>query len=124
VHEVDGWTSSVPALASWPYELRIAPEAHVPDLPSVESRDAFAALLVDSTRRLDALFDAPMPYMFWIHQRPTDGGDWPSAHVHAHIAPLFRAPGTPRFVAAAEVGGGVLFNPVEPAAAAAALRDA
>ena len=30
-----------------------------------------------------------MPYMLWIHQRPTEG-DWPGAHLHVHIAPLLR----------------------------------
>lgn len=125
VHDAGGWTSSVPVAASWPYELRLAPRTHVPDLPALDDagRDAFAAVLVDATRRLDALFDAPMPYMLWLHQRPTDGGTWPAAHVHAHVAPLLRAPGTPRFVAAGELGSGVLFNPVEPAVAANALRD-
>jgi UDPglucose--hexose-1-phosphate uridylyltransferase len=64
-----------------------------------------------------------MPYMLWIHQRPTDGGDWPEARVLLTIAPQLRAPGTPRFVAAAELGGGILFNPVDPADAARSLRD-
>jgi UDPglucose--hexose-1-phosphate uridylyltransferase len=120
------WTSSVPVAASWPYEVRLAPSAHRPDLPSLTDaeRDDLAGVLVDTTRRLDALFDAPMPYMLWIHQRPTVGGDWPSAHVHVHLAPLLRAPGTPRFVAAGELGSGVYFNPVDPADAARALRDA
>ena len=54
--------------------------------------------------RLDRLFDAPMPYMMWIHQRPTDGGDWPAARVHLHITPLLRSAQTQRFVAAAELG--------------------
>jgi UDPglucose--hexose-1-phosphate uridylyltransferase len=126
VHRAGDWTSSVPAAAAWPYELRLAPSAHLADLPSLDdgNRDALAALLVDATRRLDALFDAPMPYMLWFHQRPTDGGSWPAAHVHAHVAPLLRARGTPRFVAAGELGSGVLFNPIDPGTAAAALRDA
>lgn len=126
VHEVDGWTASVPAAASWPYELRLAPRDHQSDLPTLDAaaRDALAAVLVDATRRLDALFGEAMPSMLWIHQRPTDGGDWPHAHVHVHIAPLLRSPNTPRFVAAGELGSGVFFNPVEPAAAASALRDA
>jgi UDPglucose--hexose-1-phosphate uridylyltransferase len=124
VTEVGGWRVWVPEAASWPYELRLAPSAHVPDLPSLEDRYGLAAALVDATRRLDALFDAPMPYMLWFHQRPTDGGAWPHAHVHAHLAPLLRSPGTPRFVAAGELGSGVFFNPVVPADAAAALRDA
>ena len=38
------------------------------------------------------------------------------------IAALLRAPGTQRYVAAAELGGGIYFNPVDPADAAAALR--
>ena len=86
-------------------------------------RDGLAALLVDVLARLDQLFDAPMPYMLWIHQRPTDGDDWPGARVHVHVAPLLRAPGTPRFVAAGELGAGTYFNPVVPADAAARLRD-
>ncbi len=41
----------------------------------------------------------PMPYMMWIHQRPTDGGSCARTRVHLHIAPLLRSPGIPRFVA-------------------------
>jgi UDPglucose--hexose-1-phosphate uridylyltransferase len=121
-----GWRASVPHAADWPYALLVAPEAHVPDLPSLDDgrRDGLAEVLVDAFARLDRLFDAPMPYMAWFHQRPTDGGDWPTAHVHLHVAPLLRSPGTPRYVAAAEVGGGIFFNPVDPATAAAALREA
>jgi UDPglucose--hexose-1-phosphate uridylyltransferase len=65
-----------------------------------------------------------MPFMLWFHQRPFDGGTWPAAWLHLHLAPLLRAPGTPRFVAAGELGSGVWFNPVEPADAAARLREA
>ena len=36
-----------------------------------------AAVLVDALGRLDRLFAAPMPYMLWFHQRPTDGGRGP-----------------------------------------------
>lgn len=125
VHDVGLWTASVPAAASWPYELRLAPRDHAADLTALDPghRDALAEVLVDATRRLDALFDAPMPYMLWVHQRPTDGGEWPHAHVHVHLAPLLRSPDTPRFVAAGELGSGVFFNPVGPAEAANALRD-
>jgi UDPglucose--hexose-1-phosphate uridylyltransferase len=117
------WWAAVPAAAAWPYELRLAPDDHLPDLPGSETtfRD-LAALLVDVLARLDQVFDAPMPYMLWIHQRPTDGATWPAAHVHVHIAPLLRAAGVPRFVAAGELGSGVAFNPVVPEDAAARLR--
>ena len=124
VNRAGGWRAWVPDAATWPYALVVAPEAHEPDLPAMDdrSRDGLAAVLVDALGRLDALFDAPMPYMLWFHQRPTDGQAWSSAHVHVHVAPLYRSPGTQRYVAAGELGSGMFFNPVDPADAAAALR--
>jgi UDPglucose--hexose-1-phosphate uridylyltransferase len=118
------WRAWVPWAASWPFELVVAPESAQPDLPSLDdaSRDELAAVLVDALGRLDRLFDEPMPYMLWFHQRPTDLASWPGAWLHAHIAPIHRAPHTPRFVAAGELGSEVYFNPVDPAAAAARLR--
>ncbi len=120
------WRAWVPQAATWPYALVLAPERQQPDLPSLDdrSREELAGLLVDVLGRLDRLFDGPMPYMLWFHQRPSDAADWPSAWVHAHIAPLYRGPGTPRFVAAGELGSHVYFNPVNPTVAAATLRDA
>jgi UDPglucose--hexose-1-phosphate uridylyltransferase len=114
----------VPWAASWPYELVVAPSDPVPDLPSLDDagRDGLAATLVDVLARYDALFGDPMPYMLWIHQRPFDGGDWPRAWLHVHLAPPYRAPKTARFVAAAEVGARIYFNPVDPDLAAAELR--
>jgi galactose-1-phosphate uridylyltransferase len=41
-----------------------------------------------------------------------------------HLAPLYRSPGTQRFVAAGELGSEVFFNPVDPELAAASLRGA
>jgi UDPglucose--hexose-1-phosphate uridylyltransferase len=125
VAEAAGWRAWVPWAAGWPFELVLAPTGHRPDLPGLGDgeRNGLAALLVDVLARLDRLFAAPMPYMLWIHQRPTDGGEWPRAHLHLHLAPLYRAPDTQRFVAAGELGGGVQFNPVDPADAASRLRD-
>ena len=121
-----GWRAWVPWAAGWPYELLLAPERPVPDLPSLDdaARNGLAATLVDVLARYDARFDAPMPYMLWIHQRPFDGGDWPHAWVHVHLSPIYRSAGTQRFFAAAEVGGNVYFNPIDPAQAAAELRAA
>jgi UDPglucose--hexose-1-phosphate uridylyltransferase len=117
------WTAWVPEAAVHPYDLRLAPTTPIGSLTDESLvRDDLAALLVDSLARLDQLFDAPMPYMLWIHQRPTDGGSWPQARLHVHITPLLRGPGMQRFVAAAEIGAGVFFNTVAPEAAAAQLR--
>lgn len=117
------WVTWVPYAPTWPYELRLAPRTEAPDLVDPRcDRDGLAAALIDGLARLDQLFDAPMPYMLWVHQRPTDGGDWPGARVHVHICPLYRSPGVQRYVAAAEQGGGVYFDPVVPEDAAAQLR--
>jgi UDPglucose--hexose-1-phosphate uridylyltransferase len=120
-----GWRAWVPWAATWPYELVLAPDRAVPDLPSLSGpgRDGLATLLVDVVGRLDRLFDEPMPFMLWFHQRPFDDGDWPAAWLHAHVAPILRSPGTPRFVAAGELGSGVWFNPIDPADAAERLRE-
>jgi len=122
----DGWRAWVPWAATWPYELVVAPLEPWPDLPSLDppARRGLAGVLVDALGRLDALFDAPMPYMLWFHQRPFDGADHPDVRLHAHVAPLWRGAEVTRFVAAAELGGGEYFNPVDPLDAADALRSA
>ncbi len=121
-----GWHAWVPAASAYPYSLLLAPDVHRPDLPALDGpqRDGLAALLVDVLARLDRLFDSPLPYMMWVHQRPTDGGAWPEAHVHFHLISPLRAPGVQRYVAAAELGSGAYTNPVVPEDAAAALRGA
>jgi UDPglucose--hexose-1-phosphate uridylyltransferase len=124
VSEAGGWRAWVPHASVYPYGLVVAPVAHEPDLPSlsVESTRGLATVLVDALHRLDALWDRPMPYMLWFHQRPFDGGSWPGAHVHAEVAVPQRAPGVQRFIAAGELGSGLYVNPVVPESAAAELR--
>ncbi|CAN5494739.1 galactose-1-phosphate uridylyltransferase [soil metagenome] len=126
VVERDGWRVWVPSASPYPYGLRIAPLAPRPDLPALDDaeRNGLAAVLVDALARLDRLFDAPMPYMLWIHQRPTDGGAWPAARLHVEIAPPLRGPGAMRYVAAGELGSGTFVNPVLPEHAAEQLRGA
>jgi UDPglucose--hexose-1-phosphate uridylyltransferase len=122
----DGWLARVPWAPSWPYEMVISPHEHVPDLPAAGRvlRGGLAVILVESLARLAAVLGEAEPYMLWIHQRPADGKDWPAAHLHLHLAPVLRAPGTIRHLAAAEFGAGVFFDPVDPRDAAARLRDA
>src|ERR671918_554908 len=120
------WRAWVPAASAYPYGMLLAPDVHRPDLPALDGpqRDGLADLLIDALARLDRLFDTPLPYMLWIHQRPTDGGLWPEAHLHLHIVSPMRSPGVQRYVAGGELGSGLLVNPVVPEDAAAALRGA
>jgi len=118
------WVAWVPSAAVWPYELLLATSAdHASLTDSGVDRDGLADTLIDVLARLDLLAEAAMPYMLWIHQRPTGGAPLPDQPVHVHIAPQLRAPGVPRFMAAAELGSGVLFNPVDPSTAAELLRS-
>lgn len=120
------WSAWVEPAPQWPYQLLLAPESEVPDLPSLddEGRDDLGRLLVDVFGRLDAHFGERTPTMSWVHQRPFDGVERPAMRTHVHVAPIRRAPGTTRFVAAGELGSGVWFDPVAPEQAAADLRGA
>ncbi|MDX6437533.1 MAG: UDPglucose--hexose-phosphate uridylyltransferase [Gaiellaceae bacterium] len=117
VHEGSGWLAYVPFASPWPYGLLVVPEKHVPGLPELDdvARDGLAAALADVLGRYDRLFSRPFPYMLWVHH-----GD----HLHVHLAPPLRSGETMRYVAAGEVGSGLMTNPVEPEAAAEALRGA
>lgn len=117
ISELGDWRAWVPFASAHPYGLLLAPVGHLRDLPSLtdESRDALAAILVDSLGRLDRMFDLPFPYMLWIHQ---------GVHLHVHVAPPRRSAETLRYVAAGELGSGTLMNPVPPEVAADALRGA
>ena len=120
-----GWQAAVPWAPSWPYELLISPYRHVADLPTAgpRLRQGLGAILVDTLTRVERLLGPNAPYMLWVHQRPADGGDWPAAHLHLHLAPARRAPSVTRHLAAAEFGAGVFFDPVDPRQAAAQLRS-
>ncbi|HEX2574835.1 MAG TPA: DUF4931 domain-containing protein [Aquihabitans sp.] len=126
VLERDGWRAWVPSASVYPYGMRVASLEPRPDLPSLDGgeRDGFGSVLAEALGRLEAVFDPPMPYLFWIHQRPTDGGTWPGAHLHVEIAGPQRAPGVLRYVAAGELGSGAYLNPVAPEEAAERLRAA
>ena len=117
VHEGESWRGWVPFASGWPDGLLLAPRAHVHGLPELDAagRDGLATALVDVLARYDRLFDRPFPYMLWLHH---------GVHLHVHVAPPLRARETMRFVAAGEVGSGLLTNPVAPERAAQELRDA
>ncbi len=120
----EGWQAWAVWAPAYPFEMLVAPVDHVADLADARPiRRGLAAVLKNALSALDGLFSEPMPYMLWCHQRPTDGRAWPMAHLHFHIAPIRRDKGVARYVAAGELGSGVMFNPVDPDDAASRLRD-
>ena len=121
------WRAWVPWAATWPYELVVAPEQPVPDLPALDDR-ARDELSRGAGRRArparPALRRSRCRTCCGSTSAPPTAAAWPTAWLHAHVVPINRSAGTPRFVAAAELGGQVYFNPVDPDDAAKALRDA
>ncbi len=119
VVEHPGWLAWVPYASGWPFGMLLAPRQHLGLLSELtsEERTGLAAALVDALGCYDRLFDAPFPYMLWVHQSP-------GMHLHVHVAPPRRGADALRHVAAGEVGSGTLFNPVTPEVAAEQLRAA
>lgn len=118
------WAAWVPTAPAWPYELLLATGGgHGSLTDDGVDREGLARILIDVLARLDQVADGAMPYMMWIHQRPSGDEVFAPQPLHVHISPYLRAPGTPRYVASAELGGGIYFDPVEPAAAARTLRE-
>lgn len=124
VTESSTWSATVPWAPVFPTSVVVAPRRRVGDLGSLDraERRGLAAMLVDVFDRLDRLFGEPIPYMTWINQRPTDGS-FADAWLNVEIVSPWRQPGVPRYIAAAEVGAGEYFNPVDPDDLARRLRE-
>jgi UDPglucose--hexose-1-phosphate uridylyltransferase len=119
------WVCHVPFAARWPFEVRIVPRAHVPDLPTLsdEQRDDLALIYLDVLRRFDRLFDTPSPYIAGWQQAPVrqDRDVW---HLAAEIFTIRRAAGKLKYLAGSESGAAMWINDVAPEVAAQRLRDA
>ncbi|MFD4909632.1 HIT family protein [Kitasatospora purpeofusca] len=123
VEEGSSWSVSVPTAPRSAFSLRIAARRHtaaLSDLTAAERRE-LADLVQRSVRRLDAVFDGPMPYHLWIEQGPPGGA---VGHVTVFMAGLGVAKGTTRILGAAEVATGLHFVPEAPADVARRLRTA
>lgn len=120
-----GWTAWVPHAPTFPVAIEIAPRRPLSSLPAMGAadREGFARILIDVLARLDRLFDADVPYMMWLNQRPTvDDGHLDDAWFNVEIVSPWRSKGVQRFIAAAEVASEEFFNPVIPEDLAERLR--
>jgi UDPglucose--hexose-1-phosphate uridylyltransferase len=127
------WIAFVPAAARWPYEVMIFPARRVPDLAALDeaARDGFCGLYLDVLGRLDALFDAPMPYIAAWHQAPVREESREETQVgrrefgmHLQVLSVRRAPGKLKYLAGTESGTGAWSNDIMPETAARRLREA
>jgi UDPglucose--hexose-1-phosphate uridylyltransferase len=123
VTQSEGWVAYVPFAARWPYEVRVVPRQHTPDLPALDdaARDDLAAVYLDVLQRFDSLFETPAPYIAGWQQSPVrqDLDVW---HLAAEIFTIRRAPGKLKYLAGSESGAAIWINDVTPEVAAARLR--
>jgi UDPglucose--hexose-1-phosphate uridylyltransferase len=106
VCENAGFVALVPYWAVWPFETMILSRRHVNSIPDFnsEERDHLAAIMRSLTIRYDNLFSTAFPYSMGFHQRPTNGGDYPEWHFHAHyFPPLLRSATVQKFMVGFEL---------------------
>lgn len=124
VTQSEHWTAFVPATARWPMEVHLYPNRRVRDLPELDDaqRDDFAGIYLEVLRRLDGLYDLPMPYVSGWNQAPART-DREHAYLHLRLHSNRRSATKLKFAAGSESGMGVFINDVAPEAQAAALRQ-
>ena len=115
----------VPNAARWPYELHLYPRRHVTSIADLD--DSYRAELADAllkvTHAYDRHFGFSTPYVMAMHQAPTDGGDWPQAHLHVEFYPPHRRSDRLKYLAGVELGAGTFVNDTTPEHTAAARRE-
>ncbi|MBK6930714.1 MAG: UDP-glucose--hexose-1-phosphate uridylyltransferase [Saprospirales bacterium] len=96
----------VPFWAIWPFEAMIVPRRRQADITQLRPAEAtaFAAMIKDLSGRYDRLFDTSFPYSAGIHQRPTDGREYPEWHWHmSFYPPLLRSATVKKFMVGYEM---------------------
>jgi UDPglucose--hexose-1-phosphate uridylyltransferase len=97
--------------------------ASIADLDGGE-RSALAAALLRATQSYDRHFGFSTPYVMALHQAPTDGREWPEAHLHFEFYPPHRRGDRLKYLAGVELGAGTFVNDTRPEDTAAQLRRA
>ena len=117
------WTAFVPAAARWPVEVHLYPHRQLPDLPALTEaeRDDLAAVYLDLLRRLDALYDRPLPYIAAWHQAPVRA-DRDLAYLHLQVFSIRRAADKLKYLAGSESAMGAFITDVLPEDVAVRLR--
>ena len=123
LHASDVAVAWVPVCARWAYEVWVAPTRRVGRLTELrdDERHGLARALQITLRKLDRLWDRPMPYILGVYQAPARG-DHPYAHLRIEIYPWLRMPGRLKYLAGSEVGAGVFTADTLPEDKAAELR--
>jgi UDPglucose--hexose-1-phosphate uridylyltransferase len=109
IYDGDAAVAFVPACARYPYEVWIAPKQSRPDLSALNPGDRadLARALKVVLLKYDGLWSRPFPYVMALHQAPTDGLEYPEAHMHFELYPPYRMLDRLKYLAGSEIGAGV-----------------
>jgi len=125
VCENESFVCFLPYFAHWPYGVHIYSKRHAQALTDLteEEKWAFASLLKIVLKKFDNLLEMSFPYMMVLHQRPTDGGDYPYYHFHVEFYPPYRERDKVKYFASIETGSGSVTFDYAPEAKAKELRE-
>ncbi|MEU6642818.1 galactose-1-phosphate uridylyltransferase [Saccharomonospora sp. NPDC046836] len=124
VAETAHWVAFVPAAARWPVEVHLYPLRRVKTIPELTAGERwdFATLYLDVLRRLDRLYDAPLPYIAAWHQGPVrDEEDL--GHLHLQLFSVRRTADKLKYLAGSESGMGAFVTDALPEDTARRLRE-
>jgi UDPglucose--hexose-1-phosphate uridylyltransferase len=124
LYEDEHTIAFVPYFARYAYEVYVAPTRRVPHVSALSDAESesLARALKDVTVRYDNLWRQPFPYVMPLHQAPTDGGSYDDFHFFIGFLPPLRRPGTIKYLAGPEIGGGNFLSDTSPEEKAAELR--
>ena len=124
LYDDDHVIAFVPYFARYAYEVYVAPTRRVPHVASLSDGEgeSLARALKNIAVRYDNLWRQSFPYVMPLHQAPTDGGDYRDFHFFIGFLPPLRRPGTIKYLAGPEIGGGNFLSDTSPEEKAAELR--
>ena len=116
----------LPFFTRWPYGVHLYPKKHVQSLLDLAEHERFelASILKEILTKFDNLFNFSFPYMMVLHQKPTDGRDYPHYHFHIEFYPPYREKNKLKFFASVESGAGTITYDCSPEDKAKELREA
>jgi len=116
----------VPRSARWPYEVHLYPRRHVASIADLDEAERWdlARALLGVAGTYDRHFGFSTPYVMAVHQAPTDGRDWPQAHLHFEFYPPHRRDDRLKYLAGVELGAGTFVNDTRPEDTGEQLRRA
>jgi UDPglucose--hexose-1-phosphate uridylyltransferase len=117
------WTAFVPTAARWPVEVHLYPHRQVADIAELSpaERDDFVELYLDVLKRLDGLYDQPLPYIAAWHPAPVRL-DRELGYLHLELLSIRRAADKLKYLAGSESGMGAFISDTRPDDVAETLR--